>query len=107
MLFPGGWLRLGREKAENNPMHSSQVGVVAEKVRSECYGTAAACSASTHRAARPGPTSTFAGNCSRQRGWAAEQRGAKEQLWGFSPSEGGVPGMVSRRCPRLAPWMVE
>lgn len=45
----------------------------------ECSGyDAATGSASTHRAARPGPTSTFAGNCSRQRGSASLQRGAKE-----------------------------
>jgi len=44
--------------------------------------TAAAVSASTYRAVRPGDIITFGGNLSVQRGWAKPQRGANEQLSG-------------------------
>jgi hypothetical protein len=64
-------------------------------------------SASTQRAVRSGDTCTLGGKRSLQRGSATEQRGAKEQLTGALSSEGGVPGMVSSRWPRLAPWTVE
>jgi hypothetical protein len=59
------------------------------------------------RAIRPGAIWTSGGNASEQRGWASAQRGAKEQLCGALSSEGGVPGIVSSRWPRLAPWIVE
>src|SRR5439155_21025793 len=65
------------------------------------------CSASTQRAVRSGDTCTFGGNCSVQRGCATVQRGANEQLAGALSSDGGVPGIVSSRWPRLAPWTVE
>src|SRR5262249_42311289 len=58
-------------------------------------------------ASRPGPRFTFGGGASLQRGCARLQRGAKEQARGARSSEGGVPGMVCSRSPRLAPWMVE
>ena len=64
-------------------------------------------SARMHLASRSGPIGTFGGSCSMQRASAKPQRGAKEQLAGALSSEGGVPGMVSSRWPRLAPWTVE
>jgi hypothetical protein len=60
-----------------------------------------------HLAILSGPTCTLGGNCSTQRGCAKPQRGANEQLLGALSSEGGVPGIVSSRWPRLAPWTVE
>src|SRR2546426_1127951 len=111
----GNWCAVKRDKpvlpwrnsaGARTALHLSRLrGEVGSPLRSGYVATT--CSASTHLAARPGPTSTFAGNCSTQRGWATAQRGAKEQLWGFSASDGGVPGIVSSRAPRLAPWMVE
>jgi hypothetical protein len=53
------------------------------------------------------PTATFGGNCSTQRASAKPQRGANEQLVGALSSDGGVPGMVSSRWPRLAPCTVD
>src|SRR5271170_6290617 len=77
--------------------------------RATCYvaATATAGSARMHLATRSGPTSTLGGIASTQRACATPQRGAKEQLCGALSSEGGVPGMVPSRSPRLAPWTVE
>src|SRR5882724_350566 len=69
--------------------------------------TAALRSAKMHRAIRSGPTWTLGGSCAVQRASAKPQRGANEQLAGALSSEGGVPGIVSSRWPRLAPWTVE
>jgi hypothetical protein len=60
-------------------------------------------SARMHLAILSGPIGTLGGNCSKQRASANPQRGAKEQLLGAVSSEGGVPGIVSSRWPRLAP----
>lgn len=68
---------------------------------------ATAGSARMHLAILSGGTCTLGGKLSIQRGCANVQRGANEQLLGALSSEGGVPGMVSSRWPRLAPWTVE
>jgi hypothetical protein len=65
--------------------------------------TVAAGSAKMHRAVRSGAICTLGGSCSTQRGCAKPQRGANEQLLGALSSDGGVPGIVSSRWPRLAP----
>src|SRR5258708_4785914 len=83
-------------------------GAEGEADPGKCQGSTAtsARSARMHLAIRSGPTCTLGGRRSTQRASAKEQRGANEQLPGALSSEGGVPGIVSNRWPRLAPWTV-
>jgi hypothetical protein len=58
------------------------------------------------RAARPGTGERGAGTAAVQAGSASGQRGAKGQPVGGRSSEGGAPGMVARRLPRIPGWTV-